>query len=274
MRIQVSPGELDAGRLQDETVEAAVDALFGDGYVVLGDVVEHAALDLLRRRLEEDTAELLRRIEAEGRTFEPAGQLSQPMPRSPEHVHRTIVANPLVIQVTKEVLGEGVHNHFYNCNTNLPGSRAQFLHRDAPNLGLDPAHPMVSIIVNVSMGDVDESNGATEIWPGTHWVEGSTRVPDAAAARRRAVAPPTRMLFQKGDAVLRDPRLWHRGVPNPSTEVRHMVAMVHSGASHPCDTALPVPRASLRCFDDEVLRTSVVVVDDDYDYLSESLHLR
>jgi hypothetical protein len=30
----------------------------------------------------------------------------------------------------------------------------------------------------------------------------------------------------------------------------------------------------LRCFDDEVLRTSVVVVDDDYDYLSESLHLR
>jgi hypothetical protein len=190
MRIQVSPGELDAGRLQDETVEAAVDALFGDGYVVLGDVVEHAALDLLRRRLEEDTAELLRRIEAEGRTFEPAGQLSQPMPRSPEHVHRTIVANPLVIQVTKEVLGEGVHNHFYNCNTNLPGSRAQFLHRDAPNLGLDPAHPMVSIIVNVSMGDVDESNGATEIWPGTHWVEGRrvSRTPqlrDAAPSRLR-----------------------------------------------------------------------------------------
>jgi ectoine hydroxylase-related dioxygenase (phytanoyl-CoA dioxygenase family) len=273
VRIQVTGAEFDARRLDDETLKAATEALHVDGYVVLGGVVDHAALDVMRQKLDEDTAELLRRIEAMGGTGELIGQLSQPMPRSAEHIHSTVVTNPLVIQVTAGILGAGVHNHFYNCNTNLPGSEAQFLHRDAPHLGPDPANPMISIIVNVSPVDVDESNGATELWPGTHWIEGSTRVSYEAAERRRAVAPPVRMVSRKGDAVLRDPRLWHCAVPNPGTEIRHMVAMVHSKWFYERDTTIPVTHGALHSFDDDVLTTKVELVDDDYDYLAESLHL-
>jgi ectoine hydroxylase-related dioxygenase (phytanoyl-CoA dioxygenase family) len=175
----------------------------------------------------------------------------------------------LVIQVTAKILGEGVHQHFYNGNTNLPGSRLQPLHRDAVHLWPDPIHPVISLVINMSPIDVDESNGATEIWPGTHRIPGSTRVTEEAEAERRARVPPVRAVTRKGDAVLRDPRLWHRGVPNPSTEVRHMIAMVHSKWFYQRETTIPVTRGALHSFDDEVLTTRVELVPDNYDYLSE-----
>jgi ectoine hydroxylase-related dioxygenase (phytanoyl-CoA dioxygenase family) len=81
------------------------------------------------------------------------------------------------------------------------------------------------------------------------------------------------MVSRKGDAVLRDPRLWHCAVPNPGTEIRHMIAMVHSKRFYQRDTTIPVAKGALHSFDDEVLTTRVELVDDDYDYMAESLHL-
>lgn len=273
MRIQLSDAELEAHRLHDESLKIATDAIHLDGYVVLGGVVDHDALDAMRSKLDDDTAELLRRIEAKGESDELVGQLSVPMARSAEHVHSAVVTNPWVIQVTHAILGDGVHNHFYNCNTNMPGSQSQPLHRDAGHLEPDPLNPVISVIVNISPVDVNESNGATEIWPGTHKIPGPTRVPDQASERRRLVSPPVRMVTSMGDAVLRDPRLWHRGMPNPGSEIRHMVAMVHSKWFYERHTTIRVPQATLRSFDDHVLTTRVERVPDDYDYLGESLHL-
>jgi ectoine hydroxylase-related dioxygenase (phytanoyl-CoA dioxygenase family) len=269
MRIEVSPKEYAAARLDDSSVEAAVEALDADGYVILGSVIEGNTLDALKRKLDADTAELLRRL---GTAQVPA-HLSQPMPCSKEHIHRQVVANPLVIQVTSAVLGDGVHNHFYNCNTNMPGSGMQALHRDAPHAWRDPIHPIVSIIVNVSPVDVDESNGATELWPATHKTLGSTIVTKRAEEDRRASAPPVRAVSLKGDAVLRDPRLWHRGVPNLSSEPRHMVAMVHSKWFYESETSIPVTRDALHAFDHDVLATKVEIVPDDHDYLAGFLNL-
>jgi hypothetical protein len=39
--------------------------------------------------------------------------------------------------------------------------------------------------------------------------------------------------FRKGDVLLRDSCLWHRGVPNPSDEFRHMIAMVFVSRDKP-----------------------------------------
>ena len=270
MRIQVGENEYDAHKLDDETLKAAVEAIHVDGYVVLGGVIDLAVLDAMKPKLDEDTAELLRRGKWGGAGQLP-GHLSQSMSRSKEHIYSEAVTNPLVIQVTAKILGEGVHNHFYNGNTNMPGSQKQPLHRDAPHLGPDPVHPTISIIVNVSPIDVDQSNGATEIWPGTHLIPGSTRVTDEAEEERRAVVPPVLAVSRKGDAVLRDPRMWHRGVPNTGTEARHMIAMVHSKWFYMRGTTIPVTQGALHSFDDDVLTTKVELVPDDYDYLSEFL---
>lgn len=272
MRLQVTENEYDARKLDAETLKAAIEAIRVDGYVILGDVVDRAVLDAIKRKLDEDTAELLRR--GDWGTGQFAGHLSQSMPRSKDHIYSDVVTNQLVIQVTAEILGEGVHNHFYNCNTNMPGSQMQPLHRDAPHLWPDPIHPMTSIVINMSPIDVDESNGATELWTGTHRILGSTRVTEAAEEERRAVVPPVRAATCKGDAVLRDPRLWHRGVPNHGTEARHMIAMVHSKWFYERDSTIPVTRGALYSFDHDLLTTRVELVPDDYDYLSEVVHTR
>jgi hypothetical protein len=271
VRIQVTSNEYRARKLDDDTLKAAVDAIYADGFVVLGGVIDLAVLDEMKPKLDADTAELLRRRKRDDVGLL-SGHLSQPMSPRKEHIYSDVVTNPLVIQVTAEILGEGVHNHFYNANTNMPGSQRQPLHRDAPHLGHDPVHPIISIIVNVSPVDVDESNGATELWPGTHQIPGSTRVTEEAEADRRVVLPPVRAVSRKGDAVLRDPRLWHCGVPNTSTEARHMIAMVHSKWFYMREATLPVTHDALHSFDDDVLTTRVELVPDDYDYLSESFH--
>lgn len=269
MRIKVSENEYDARKLDAKTLRAAVEAINADGYVVLGGVIDVAVLDAMKPKLDEDTAELIRRGQWDGTDRTP-GHLSQPMSCSKEHIHSDVVTNPLVIQVTAEILGEGLHNHFYNCNTNMPGSEKQPLHRDAAHLEPDPVHPMISIVINVSPIDVDESNGATELWPGTHRIPGSTRVTEEAERERRAVVPPVRAVSCKGDAVLRDPRMWHRGMPNTGTEARHLIAMVHSKSFYQHVTTVPVTHGALHLFDDDVLTTRVELVPDDYDHLSGS----
>jgi ectoine hydroxylase-related dioxygenase (phytanoyl-CoA dioxygenase family) len=269
MRIQVTANEYDARKLDDDTLKTAVDAINADGYVVLGGVIELAVLDALKPKLDEDAAEVLRR-RAGHDTGLASGHVSQPMSPCSKHIHSDVVTNPLVIQVTAAILGDGVHNHFYNDNTNMPGSQKQPMHRDAPHLGYDPVHPIISIVINVTPVDVDESNGATEVWPGTHRIPGSTIVPHEAETERRPVVPPVRVMSRKGDAVLRDPRLWHCGMPNTSTEIRHMIAMVHSRWFYMREAAIPVTRGALHSFDDDVLATRVELVPDDYDYLSGS----
>lgn len=270
MRIQVSHNEYDAHKLDDDTLKSAVEAIDTDGYVVLGGVIDPAVLDAMKPKLDEDTQELLRRGKWGG-AGELPGHLQQSMSRSKEHIYPEVVTNPLVIQLTAEVLGEGLHNHFYNGNTNLPGSLKQPLHRDTGHLWPDVIHPTTSIVINMSPIDVTEDNGATEIWPGTHRIPGPTRVTEEAEEERRAVVPPVRAVSQKGDAVLRDIRMWHRGVPNNSTEGRHMIGMVHSKWFYLRGTTIPVTAGAAHSFDDDILRTRVEVVPDDYDYLSEFL---
>lgn len=266
MRIQVAPEKYDAHRFDSDHLDEVIAALNEDGFVILGGAIPPATLDAIKPKLDEDTAELLRRGRSGGAGHRP-GHLQQAMPRSRKHIHAGIVTNPLIIQVTAAVIGEGVHNHFCNGNTNLPGSERQPLDRDSGHLWPDHIHPTTSIVINISPVDVDETNGATEVWPGTHRLPGPVHVSERDEHARRDVMPPVRAITQNGDAVLRDIRLWHRGVPNYGTEGRHMIGMIHSSWFY-CGARIPVTRDAEHAFDDEVLTTRVEIVPDD-DYLSE-----
>jgi ectoine hydroxylase-related dioxygenase (phytanoyl-CoA dioxygenase family) len=271
MRIQVTDAERAAGRLSEEHIRIAAEQIETDGYVVLGGVIDPAVLDALRPKLDEDTRTLLERGEWGGAGRVP-GHLQQSMPRSGKHIYRDIVVNPFVIDVTSAVLGPGVHNHFYNGNTNMPGSKMQPLHRDHDHLWPGHVHPTASIVVNVCPVDVSEENGATEIWPGTHRLPepiGTGHVSPEQERARREVAPPVRAVSTKGDAVLRDMRMWHRGMPNNGIEGRHMIGMVHSVSFYHAGTTIPVNADAVQLFEHDVLTTPVEVVPDDYDYLSE-----
>jgi ectoine hydroxylase-related dioxygenase (phytanoyl-CoA dioxygenase family) len=230
MAIKVGREEIAAGKISPAHLKEAVQAVRREGYVVLEDIVSHAHLDLLRERMDEDSRKLIAAKKWGGAGQLP-GHLQQGPPPFAPYVFSDIVANPFVIQVSRELLGEGLYNSFYNGNTNCPGSSTQPLHRDGGHLwpGLEVAHPAASVVVNISPMDVSEENGSVELWPGSHLVtQVDRRIDEAVEAARRKIAPPVRGNARKGSMLIRDIRLWHRGVPNCSDRPRHMIAMIHN----------------------------------------------
>lgn len=223
--MNIAPTTADA--LGEQTLGSAVEAIQDDGYVVIEQVVEHDHLDTLKARMDEDSARL---IEAEkwGGAGRQPGHLQQGPPPYDPFMFADVVVNPVAIQVTREMLGDGFYCGFYNGNTNTPGSTTQPLHGDGIHLWGEQAtpHPATQLIVNVFPQDASASNGATQIWPGSHL--DSRPVTKETEADRRSFSPPVQAETRKGDILIRDSRLWHRGVPNPSTEFRQMIAVVYN----------------------------------------------
>lgn len=229
MEITITPAELAAERMSDEQLAQAVQALRQEGYVILADVIAHDHLDMVRERMTADS-QILLNAQKWGGAGQIVGHLQQGPPPFMPYVFRDIVSNPFAIQVSTALLGEGCYNRFYNGNANCPGSGTQPLHADSPHLwpDLTVAHPTTAVVVNVTLMDVTAENGATELWPGTHLIPiNGQHVSAELEAQRRAQVPPVRAISRKGSLLLRDMRLWHRGVPNHSHVIRHMIALVH-----------------------------------------------
>ena len=228
MEITVQSEELASEKLSEAHVTQAVKAIRVDGYVILENVINHEHLDILRERMDADS-QILIKAGKWGGAGQLKGHLQQGPPPFAPYIFRDIVANPYVIQVTKALLGPGLYNNFYNGNTNCPGSTTQPLHRDGAHLWPDQevAHPTAEVVVNISPQDTMEENGSVELWPGSHLDVSGRQIDEAHEEARRKIAPPIRGTAKKGSALIRDLRLWHRGVPNPSDEPRHMIAMIH-----------------------------------------------
>ena len=228
MHIAISAKERATERLTEQHVNQAAAAIEQVGYAILEQAVDHTHLDNLHEKMLADTHELIAaRDRGDHISGWKRGHLQQKPPHHAPYIFRDIVANPFAAQVTLRMLGEGVFNAFYSGNTNLPDSEEQPLHRDA--LPLWPTwqhtHPATTLVVNISPIDIHPHNGSTEIWPGSHQVVGE--LDEARIEKQRAVNPPIRLEAAKGSIVIRDIRLWHRGVANQSEQIRHMIAMVH-----------------------------------------------
>ena len=228
MHITISAAERAVERLTDQHIQQAAQALAKEGFVVLNQAVAHSHLDILHEQMLTDTHTLVaardRGEEISGWKY---GHLQQKPPHHKPYIFRDIVANPFAVQVTRSALGEGLFNAFYSGNTNLPGSEDQPLHRDALPLwpNWNTPHPVTTLVVNISPIDITPHNGSTEIWPGSHQVVGA--LDEALIEKQRTIAPPIRVEAKKGSILIRDIRLWHRGVPNQSDQIRHVIAMVH-----------------------------------------------
>ncbi len=274
MVITVQPQELASEKLTEAHVDRAVQALRVDGYVVLANVINHEHLDILRERMDAD-AQILIKAEKWGGAGGLKGHLQQGPPPFAPYIFRDIVANPYVVQVTKALLGAGVYNNFYNGNTNCPGSTTQPLHRDGDHLWLDQevAHPAAQVVVNISPQDTSEENGSVELWPGSHLDVSGRQIDKEHEEERRKIAPPVRGNAKKGSVLIRDIRLWHRGVPNLSAEPRHMIAMIHRVSWLKSNRKLKYKTGCEVAFENSDLDPNAEFIDfatekiDDYDYL-------
>ncbi len=231
--IPISPDERLAGTISDTHLCEAVAAMREDGAVVLEGAVDPVHVAGLRERMLADVERVLARTDVPYNFNR--GNVQQSPPRAARWLFRDVLCNEQAIAVTRALLGPGPTNNFYSGNTALPhSSERQPVHVDGGHLWPADAGytPPNGIVVNLPLVDMDAGNGSTELWLGSHrdltmHVSMDLPVPAAAIAQRRAHCPPLQPRVVAGSLLLRDLRLWHAGMPNPSASPRPMIAMIH-----------------------------------------------
>ncbi|EUC33792.1 hypothetical protein COCCADRAFT_4725 [Bipolaris zeicola 26-R-13] len=234
-----SASEIKNGALNQRNLEIAIRALARDGLVVLEDMVDHAVLDRLNKKMVQDAYELQARKDSPFNYNK--GNIQQDPPMTEEWFSNEIYINPIVTQVTSTKLGPRPSLRFMSGNTALPPTEtsppaSQPTHNDA-----DFDHPSIpfALVINVPLVTMTPENGSTEIWLGTHnnttiadqegehGDRASGRIKEHLLDDRRQVRPPSQPIVKKGSIIIRDLRLWHGGKPNLTTDPRVMLAMIH-----------------------------------------------
>ena len=242
----ITQQERKAGSLAPDKLKRIRSSFETIGYAVVSGFISAETCDLLLQSILEDVALIRTRSEPtrhEKRTG--LGHLQLGLRRYAPYVKSELVANPLIESVVAELLGAGAWLGFYNGNVNTPDSGYQPLHYDRPYAWRSEAEataagqpwppPTITLSCSVALSEITEDSGATEIYPGTHR---ETAVADWPRGERveyhpELVAqwgPPARMAIPTGGICFRDPRMWHRGVPNQAEVARPMIALTyHSG---------------------------------------------
>ncbi len=245
MVFSVTAEERDAGAIAPERLTAIATDIDERGFAVVAGLVSKESCDLLMASMLEDV-EAVRALnqptpheKATGR-----GHLQLGLRRYAPFVRTDLLANPLIESVVQAVLGSDAWLGFYNGNVNLPGSAYQPLHFDRPfswrtreKAAADGQRwppPTTTLSCSVALAEITEANGATEIYPGTHHETAVTEWPLGERPSKHPElverwGPPARMPIPAGGICFRDPRMWHRGVPNPSDDVRPMIALTYHG---------------------------------------------
>ncbi|EMD95586.1 hypothetical protein COCC4DRAFT_35383 [Bipolaris maydis ATCC 48331] len=234
-----SASEIKNGALGQRNLEIAIRALARDGLVVVEDMVDHAVLDRLNKKMVQDAYELQARKDSPFNYNK--GNIQQDPPMTEEWFSNEIYINPIVTQVTSTKLGPRPSLQFMSGNTALPPTKtsppaSQPTHNDA-----DFDHPSIpfALVINVPLVTMTPENGSTEIWLGTHnnttiadqegehGDRASGRIKKHLLEARREIRPPSQPVVKKGSIIIRDLRLWHGGKPNLTTDPRAMLAMIH-----------------------------------------------
>ena len=145
------------------------------------------------------------------------------------------IENPFAMQVLEGAMGEGVFSYLpYGNNIAWPGCQTQHIHRDTGHLfpGTPFVLPLSLAVVNIPLVDFTEENGATEVWPGSHLIVDLSPSEKELLEERAAQLPSVRMVMPAGSVVMRDMRVWHRGMPNHTQTIRTMLALVYFRRFH------------------------------------------
>lgn len=230
------------GILPPELMAEALTYLHRDGILILSNAISQTHLDSLSTILLPEAAQIAADPKHHFNFGAHTRNMDQAPPLVPSLMHADVWANRLALSILKNILGPNLVCHYANGNTALQASASgrQPVHSD-----IHTAHPLFpfAYALNVPLCDVDATNGATEIWPGSHTSsnisqhsssssggendgEGGLTILPSLVEARRAHSPPVRACSQKGSLIIRDLRLWHAGMPNLTAQPRIMLAFV------------------------------------------------
>jgi hypothetical protein len=274
VRIRPTDEEQARGVFGTESIARGIEAIETDGFVVVEDVVDLDHIQRLRERMLEDLPLILEREDAPF-NFTRSNVQQDPPPFAP-YLFRDVLFNEYAIALTHAVFGDGLYNAFYSGNTALPNTaQRQPVHADMGHLWPNMKHatPAYALVVNIPVVDMHPGNGSTEIWPGTHLdtsvslQQGDIKVSAEKLAAQREIASPIQPEVRAGSILIRDMRLWHAGMPNPSDDPRPMIAMIHWVGWWPHGEEMTFPAESRDFFEHPILKTRAKYVHGPIDYL-------
>jgi len=212
--------------------------------------------------------------------------MSQGPPLHPELMYADVWANAPAATVIANILGPKPHVNYVNGNTALGGfgGARQRVHADLVH---NHAQFPFAIVTNYYLVDVSPANGSTELWLGSHRdtsfrdhrnchpggagpsdskfgkeKEVEYGIRDELLERRRDFAPPIQPIVKRGSVVLRDLRLWHAGLANPSSDPRIMLAFVHTPSWYKCPARVVLPEVARKLTEEWAARPNSPVVYD------------
>ncbi|OCL13541.1 hypothetical protein AOQ84DRAFT_310391 [Glonium stellatum] len=263
---KLSDDERISQRLTLENMGIAVSALHRDGLVVLENAVDLEHVDQLNAILTVDALEMAQLPTTHYNDVSegpPVGNMSQGPPLEPSLMFSDIWANGPAISVISAVFGPKPRVNFVNGNTALSGFKGghQNVHAD---LTWNHAQFPFGFVTNYYLTDVSPANASTELWLGSHrdtsFADHKNCRPDdpnfkvtegfkfgirnELVEARRAYAPPIQPTVKRGSVVIRDLRLWHAGVSNPSPDPRIMLAFVHTPWYYDCPGEVALPETA------------------------------
>lgn len=248
--MKVSESEIKQCALEDGSLGTATRTFQEAGYLVLEDIYKpqwieslRVAYDALIARYLDDKGGI---GALEGTTFGKNHVGIHPA-LTPLWADPQLISHPIVDQVLSELLGSDYRSGYYHSNAAYPGSGVQPVHRDDGALfsgaEMNVPHPAVNIVLNIPLCDFTEENGSTEVWPGSHLIVDRNPQARKDLETRATVLPSQRTNLRAGALILRDLRMFHRGMPNQSDRVRTMLAIVYVRSWRATDV-LDVPQAT------------------------------
>ncbi|KAH8169821.1 phytanoyl-CoA dioxygenase (PhyH) domain-containing protein [Sarocladium implicatum] len=268
--IKLTDEERDSGVMSDKKLYDAIEAFFTDGLVVVENAIDVAIIDKLNERMLKDTEKLL-----SGQGEVHFNHLNENA-ATKEWLFPEVYANKHGARIVSNILGPKPEIHFIRTNTLIATDERQKVHAD---LRFEhPEHPF-AIAFNTCLIDCGPENGTTELWLGTqntnlddHAEEGEPMIAQDKLDARRKIRGPIYPELKKGSIVLRDLRLWHAGMPNPTQETRIMLAIVYYAAWYKNGVVTQMPESlkpTVEALEEYGQHKIAVewVPDEGYDYL-------
>ncbi|MFN0200740.1 MAG: phytanoyl-CoA dioxygenase family protein [Bacteroidia bacterium] len=216
---ELSEKEFQERQVNAEKMLAMCDILKEKGYVIIEKVYSQAQIDKWR-------AELMTLLEAKREKFFALMQAkgskasgnngpqrwSMHLPTDSQLFQAELFAEPIVISIAQQIMGDNFVPVFISSEIAYPGTKMQVAHQDASSFALSLMIPLI---------DVNPENAPTEIWEGTHKKNASAPfdlgyyyVSDAECEQYVEKQQGTLATLKKGDIILRDVRMLHRGTEN------------------------------------------------------------
>ncbi|KAH8821309.1 phytanoyl-dioxygenase family protein [Xylogone sp. PMI_703] len=256
--IYATPAELNASRYDEANLQAALEALHQDGFVVLKGVVDVDHVDQISDYMNAEADELMKSNAKPFNQGVNSNILQGPPLKDDKYLHNDIFFNPFVIQLMNIYLGSKPIWNFLTGNNALPKTSGlrQPVHKDI--IFYHPRCPFF-VIANIPLCSFTPATGSTEFWLGSHahtsghdqiiatetdtLTNGRLRVGEPicnvrpeVVEERRKIRPPVQPVCGKGDVMLRDLRTWHAGMPNESDGYRIMLALGYQAQWYPNHT--------------------------------------